>query len=74
MLQHATKQQKKDKSCKEMGGATSAMPAIKGSFSQWLIPLIDLTVLCDWLQGAVVVTCSCSFQVLTFNFILQVLL
>ena len=62
-LQHATA------SCKAMGGATSMMPVTRGTFTQWA-DTIDLTVHCDWLQVASVVTCS--LQLLTF--ILQVLL
>jgi len=46
-----------------MSGATSVMSVIRGAFSQWA-DTIDWTVRCDWLQVAIVVTCS--LQVLTF--------
>jgi len=47
-----------------MGGATSAMPVIKGAFiqqaadtTQW-VDTVDWTVRCDWLQVESVVTCN----------------
>jgi len=53
-------------SCKEMRGATSVMPVIKGAFSQqepdstqWA-HTIDWTVRCDWLQVASVVLAACK--------------
>jgi len=68
----------KVKSCKEMRGATSLMPVIKGACSQqaadttqWA-DTIDWKARCDWLQVASVVTCS--LQVLTFNFYLASLM
>jgi len=54
----------KVKSCKEMGGATSVTPVIRGEFSQWA-DTIDWTMYCDWLQVASVV---CNVQLASFNF------
>jgi len=61
-----------NKSCKEMGGATSVMPVIRDAFSlqaadttQWA-GTIDWTVRCEWLQVASVVICS--LYVVSFNF------
>jgi len=47
----------KVRSCKEIGGATSVMSAIKGMFSQQAADTTDQTVCRDWPQVASVVTC-----------------
>ena len=59
-----------NKSCKEMGGATSVMPVIRDVFSQqaadttqWA-DTIDWTVCCDWLQVA-------SSRIILYNIVQQ---
>ena len=56
-----------NRTCKEMAGATSAMPVIRGAFIQQAADIIDWTVRCDWLQ----VASSCIILVLhTHNIML----